>query len=147
MDRCSVPCKQGTFNCSPTLSLHFLKYVQIVLGVAAYGHSFHVNTSAALDSSNNLVPYPPFDKALQPLGDSDEVGASPSEFFRTPVLSRLSHPISNPGVDQCGNPTGVGGTFNFVGMMAAGFLDSTGKAADGMEYRYDDCSQTVGISF
>ena len=57
------------------------KCVQIALGVAAYGHSFHVDTSAALDSSNTLVPYPPFDKAQQPLGDSDEAGASLSEVF------------------------------------------------------------------
>lgn len=48
----------------------YKKYVQIVLGVTAYGHSFHVNTSATFDSSNTL--YPPIDKAQQPLGDSDE---------------------------------------------------------------------------
>lgn len=71
--------------------------VQIVLGVAAYGHSFHVNTSAALGGSSTLTPYPPFDKAQQPLGDSDLAGASLSEgsFSHSPcsVVSVLTpHP-------------------------------------------------------
>jgi hypothetical protein len=47
------------------------------------------------------------------------------------------------GVDQCGNPVGVSGTFNFNGMIAAGFLDATGAAATGIDYRFDNCSQTV----
>jgi chitinase len=101
---------------------------KIVLGVASYGHSFYVTTSAALDSSNTLNLYPPFDKALQPLGDNDIPGAS-------------------PGTDQCGNAVGVGGTFNFIGMIAAGFLNSAGGAADGVDYRFDNCSQTVRISY
>lgn len=50
---------------------------------------------------------------------------------------------SSIGVDQCGNPTGVSGTFNFNGMIAAGFLDSTGGPASGIDYRFDNCSQTV----
>ena len=58
-----------------------------------------------------------------------------------------SHPISNLAPDQCGNPIGISGTFNFKGLVAAGFLNSTGEPADGIDYRYDNCSQTVGISF
>ncbi|KAF8970147.1 glycoside hydrolase family 18 protein [Flammula alnicola] len=96
---------------------------KIALGVPAYGHSFHVADSAAVDSSGNLILYPPFDKSLQPLGDSDVPGASAT-------------------TDQCGNPVGVSGTFNFKGMIAAGFLDSTGAAASGIDYRFDNCSQT-----
>ncbi|PPQ82606.1 hypothetical protein CVT25_007120 [Psilocybe cyanescens] len=96
---------------------------KIVLGVAAYGHSFHVATSDAVDGSGALSPYPPFDKSQQPLGDSDVPGAPPS-------------------VDQCGNSVGVGGTFNFKGMVAAGFLDANGNAAPGIDYRFDNCSQT-----
>ena len=42
---------------------------EIILGVASYGHSFHVNSSNVLDSSGNLKPYPPFDKSQQPAGD------------------------------------------------------------------------------
>lgn len=52
---------------------------QIALGVAAYGHSFHVATGAALDGSGSLVLSPPFDKNQQPLGDSDVPGAPPSK--------------------------------------------------------------------
>lgn len=99
---------------------------QIALGVAAYGHSFHVSNSDALDSSGSLVPYPPFDKSQQPLGDSDVPGAA-----------------STP--DQCGNPVGVSGTFNFKSLITDGFLDANGTAASGMDYRFDDCSQTPYI--
>ncbi|KDR72562.1 hypothetical protein GALMADRAFT_73528 [Galerina marginata CBS 339.88] len=94
---------------------------KIVLGVAAYGHSFHVGTSAATDSSGQLALYPPFDKSQQPLGDSDIPGAT---------------------TDQCGNTVGVGGTFNFKGMISGGFLDANGNAASGIDYRFDNCSQT-----
>lgn len=47
-----------------------------MLGVASYGHSFHVATTAALDASGNLTAYPAFDKTMQPLGDSDGTGAT-----------------------------------------------------------------------
>ncbi|KAH9477623.1 Chitinase A1 [Psilocybe cubensis] len=100
-----------------------LFHAKIVLGVAAYGHSFHVATNDALDNAGNLALYPPFDKSQQPLGDSDIPGAPPSE-------------------DECGNPVGVSGTFNFNGMVAAGFLDTNGNAAAGIDYRFDNCSQT-----
>ncbi|KAH9174721.1 glycoside hydrolase [Lactarius sanguifluus] len=42
---------------------------QIILGVASYGHSFHVNKSSALDASGNIQLYAPFDKSQQPAGD------------------------------------------------------------------------------
>ncbi|KAF8801135.1 endochitinase [Phlegmacium glaucopus] len=96
---------------------------QIALGVAAYGHSFHVATTAAVDNTLTLVPYPPFDKSQQPLGDSDVPGAPPTN-------------------DECGNSVGVGGTFNFKSMITDGFLNATGGAADGIYYRFDDCSKT-----
>src|SRR5947208_3044218 len=62
---------------------------KIILGVAAYGNSFHVNTSSALDAYGNLVPYPPFDKSQQPAGDKWN--------------------STTTGVDVCGNPNVVGG--------------------------------------
>ncbi|CAA7268345.1 unnamed protein product [Cyclocybe aegerita] len=96
---------------------------KIALGIAAYGHSFHVDTSSAFDGTGALALYPPFNKAEQPLGDSDIPGAPPS-------------------TDQCGNTVGAGGTFNFKGMIEAGFLDADGNAANGIDYRFDNCSQT-----
>ncbi|KAF8999063.1 glycoside hydrolase [Cyathus striatus] len=97
---------------------------QIALGVAAYGHSFHVDQSAALDSSGNLVAYPAFDKSLQPLGDSEDSN-------------------STTGVDQCGNPAGgPSGVFNFWGLIEGGFLNADGTPAQGIDYRFDNCSQT-----
>ncbi|KAF8645648.1 hypothetical protein AX16_007668 [Volvariella volvacea WC 439] len=91
------------------------------LGVAAYGHSYHVERSAAVDSAGQLVPYPPFDASLQPRGDSQDGEA---------------------GVDQCGNPVPVGGIFNFWGLIEGGFLNADGTAASGIDYRFDNCSQT-----
>jgi len=112
------------------------------LGVAAYGHSFFVDTSNAVDSTGTLALYPAFDKAKQPLGDSDVPGAAPSRDSCLQRRSQLSY-NSSAGTDQCGNTVGVGGTFNFNGMIAAGFLDANGDAASGMDYRFDNCSQTV----
>ena len=42
---------------------------QIILGVASYGHSYHVSQSSATDASGNIQMYPPFDKSQQPAGD------------------------------------------------------------------------------
>ena len=99
---------------------------QLVLGVAAYGHSFKVAQAAALaGAGSTLNPYAAFDKAAQPLGDSwDEVAPA--------------------GVDQCGNPTagGPSGIFDFWGLIEGGFLTANGTAADGIAYRFDECSQT-----
>ena len=49
---------------------------QIVLGIASYGHSFYVTTTAAVDAAGNVALYPPFDKAKQPSGDSDVPGTA-----------------------------------------------------------------------
>jgi chitinase len=95
---------------------------QITLGVAAYGHSFHVTKVAALSSSGQLNPLPPFDASQQPHGDSQD---------------------SSAGVDQCGNPVPTSGIFNFWGLVNGGFLDSNGRAASGVDYTFDNCSQTV----
>lgn len=48
-------------------------------------------------------------------------------------------------LDECGKAIGISGTFNFNSMIADGFLDATGAAAHGMDYRFDNCSKTVGV--
>ena len=103
---------------------------QIVLGVASYGHSFSVSNADALSSdttsgsgNGTLKLYPQFNKANQPAGDSWDGVAGET--------------------DVCGNPTTVGGIFNFWGLIEGGFLTANGTAADGMVYTFDDCSQTV----
>lgn len=100
---------------------------KIILGVASYGHSFHVDDASALDASGNLKLYPPFDKTQQPAGDKwDPAGGG-------------------GGVDVCGNPTvaGSGGNFEFWGLIDGGFLTTNGTAASGIDYVFDNCSQTV----
>jgi len=99
---------------------------QIVLGVASYGHSFKVEQSAALvaGSETEAAAYPAFVASEQPLGDSWDSDAP-------------------AGVDQCGNPTGgPSGIFDFWGLIEGGFLTDNGTTAQGIAYRYDDCSQT-----
>ncbi|KAI0253573.1 glycoside hydrolase family 18 protein [Lactifluus subvellereus] len=95
---------------------------QIILGVASYGHSFHVTSSNALDASGDIKLYAPFDKSQQPAGDKWDSTAG--------------------GADECGNPNVVGGLFNFRGLVDGGFLTKTGTAATGIKYTFDNCSQT-----
>ena len=125
-------------TCLPNLPLFFCK---IALGVAAYGHSFHVTTSAALGSSGNVNLYPSFDKSQQPLGDSDtSTSASGTHLLLVVELDTI---FLNLVLDPCGQPEGISGTFNFNGMIAHGFLNSNGTAANGIDYTFDNCSQTV----
>jgi chitinase len=96
---------------------------KMILGVAAYGHSYHVDSSAAYNASGKIHPYVPFNKTLQPAGDKWDSTAG--------------------GVDMCGNPNTVGGVFNFWGLIDGGFLTANGTAANGIDYVFDQCSQTV----
>jgi len=96
---------------------------KIVLGVAAYGHSFSVTPSNAFEvGKKNLTAYPAFDASKQPLGDAW---------------------AGTGGVDVCGILEGPGGTYDFWGLIDGGFLTEEGKPAKGIHYRYDKCSQTV----
>ena len=96
---------------------------QIILGVPAYGRSFRVKQSDALDASGNIKLYSPFDKTNQPAGDKWDITAS--------------------GVDVCGNPNVVGGVFTFWGLIEAGFLDASGRPLDDIYYTFDNCAKTV----
>ncbi|KAF8915473.1 chitinase [Mucidula mucida] len=93
---------------------------QIVLGVASYGHSFHVKESNAL-GSDALQAYPAFQTSAQAKGDRWD---------------------GDGGVDVCGVEQGPSGVFTFWGLVEEGFINANGSALDGIGYRYDDCSQT-----
>ncbi|KAJ7255293.1 glycoside hydrolase family 18 protein [Mycena rebaudengoi] len=94
---------------------------QIVLGVAAYGHSFHVTPSSAINSTGALSSYPNFSAPPQP-----EVTSG------------------NTSLDPCGQPSGDADSdiFTFEGLVSGGFLGSDGFPAEGIDYRFDSCSQT-----
>ena len=96
---------------------------QLVLGVGSYGHSFLVNESVALTQQVEITAYPQFEPT-QPRGDSSD---------------------DKPGVDVCGAETGWGGVFNFWGLVDGKFLDEKGQPLQGIDYRYDECSQTVRV--
>ncbi|OBZ70754.1 Chitinase A1 [Grifola frondosa] len=100
---------------------------QTVLGVASYGHSFHVDALDALecdDDSSVLAAFPAFNASQQPIGDKWDDPA---------------------GTDVCGQTTGPGGNFDFWGLIDAGFLFSNGSVASGIDYRFDECSQTAYV--
>ncbi|KAJ1300608.1 hypothetical protein OPQ81_002262 [Rhizoctonia solani] len=98
---------------------------QLVLGVAGYGHGFSVAPTNAL-SDGILNPYSTFNKSFTPPGDA---------WDDAPV---------NGTVDVCGNPQAQGGNWNFWGLIEGGFLNENGTAntAEGIVYKYDECSQT-----
>ena len=97
---------------------------QIVLGVPSYGHSFSVPRSTAVSSSNQLQIYTSFDKDNTPQGDAWDY-------------------VPPGSVDQCGQPEGPNGIFNFWALVGYGYLNSDGSVASGMLSTFDQCSQTV----
>ncbi|CAE6390033.1 unnamed protein product [Rhizoctonia solani] len=98
---------------------------QLVLGVGAYGHGFSV---APADALNNTIlnPYSPFNKSFTPPGDA------------------WSDTAANGTLDVCGNPQAADGSYTFWGLIEGGFLNENGTAntAQGITYKYDECSQT-----
>jgi chitinase len=97
---------------------------KIIIGVAAYGHSYFVERAHAYDQATGEIGLnAPFDKSKQPAGDKWDSTAG--------------------DVDECGNPTVVGGIFNFWSLVLTGFLTELGDPGPGMDYMFDLCSQTV----
>jgi len=93
---------------------------QIVLGVASYGHSFKVPPTSALSLSQTLVDNAPFNDSTVPAGDAWDAA----------------------GPDVCGVNQTFSGDWDFWGMVSGGFLGEDGKALAGIEYTFDQCSQT-----
>ncbi|KAK2466026.1 hypothetical protein APHAL10511_001668 [Amanita phalloides] len=96
---------------------------QIVLGVAAYGHSYRVERAQAYEG-RSLALYPPFERGNQPAGD---------------------HWDGKPGVDACGNPTGIGGIVNFWGLVWMGYLKHDGTPHKEIAHMFDNCSKTAYV--
>lgn len=93
-----------------------------VLAVPSYGRSYYVTPSNAFaNNTKDLAPYPPFNKSECPLGDGWDNSTS---------------------VDACGVSQPSGGSWNFRGLVAGGLLGDDGKPAQGIYYRYDNCSKT-----
>lgn len=98
---------------------------KLVLGVAAYGHGFRVNRTAALGNGTELNVYPAFNGSDRFQGSSWD---------------------NDPAIDDCGNPQPHGGTYPFWSMVTeAGFLDESGAPREGIAYVYDECSQTPAV--
>lgn len=51
--------------------------------------------------------------------------------------------LDAPYTDTCGVTSPLSGVSRFVGLIEDGFLTSNGTAAEGIDYFFDDCSQTV----
>jgi len=125
-DSCAPPSSQKGSAVSAVQAWNNAKFPvdRMILGVPAYGHSFRVNQSDALDASGDIKLFVPFNKTDQPAGDKwDGNGTA-------------------VGVDVCGNPNVVGGVFDFWGLIDAGFLNSNGTPSSGIYSTFDECSQT-----
>jgi len=124
-DTCAAPANQQGSDISGVNAWNDagMPLNKIVLGLAAYGHSFSVAPSDAFVSdTTTLAPYPAFNASNQPLGDAWD---------------------NTSGVDICGVYEGSGGTFTFWGLVDNGFLTEDGVPVGDIHYRYDECSQTV----
>lgn len=98
---------------------------QIVLGVAAYGHSYTVTPENALDCSDEtslIAEFPSFDKDSHPFGDAWDAANE---------------------TDVCGVVNPASGNWDFWGLIKEGWLNENGTVAAGTDYRFDECSQTV----
>ncbi|KAK7036169.1 glycoside hydrolase family 18 protein [Favolaschia claudopus] len=93
---------------------------KLVLGLAAYGHSFTVSPSSAFNGSTRSLNTYPSIGGPQPAGSSDTPG--------------------DTSKDPCGNPYGLSGVFTFSGLVNTGFLDERGNAK--YNYAIDGCSGT-----
>lgn len=97
---------------------------QIVLGVPAYGHSYRVATADAfVNGSTTLAPYPFYDLNNSPPGDKSN---------------------GEGGLDVCGVFQKPGGVYAYPSLVEDGFLNPDGSVKEGIAYRYDECSETVG---
>jgi len=95
---------------------------QLLLGVPAYGHSYRVPTADAIAPDGTLKITSSFDPHNQTKGDAwDDPG----------------------GVDVCGNTIGPGGVWTFWGLVQAGYLNEDGTHSSSVQYKWDNCSQTV----
>lgn len=100
---------------------------QIVLGVATYGHSFTVTPANAIDSADGdagaLAAFPPFDNNSWPMGDAWD---------------------GPQGTDVCGNTDpNPSGNWDYWGLVQENWIFANGTAQSGIDYRFDECSQTV----
>lgn len=97
---------------------------QIVLGVASYGHGFHVSNTDIGNNLQKLAQFPVLAGNQTVFGTAE----APGDVYTT---------------DVCGNATGPGGVFEYKDMVNRGFIDSKGNGAGGLLFQYDECSQTA----
>ncbi|KAJ0104251.1 hypothetical protein J7T55_001738 [Diaporthe amygdali] len=95
---------------------------KIVLGLAAYGHGFRVNETSAMNGTDTLQLYPAQNSSDRFQGSSWD---------------------DDPSIDECGAASPPSGTYPLWSLITeANFLDETAKPLPGIEYTYDNCSQT-----
>jgi chitinase len=114
---------------------------QIVLGVASYGHGFHVPNANIGNDSQKLAQFPAVAADPTVFGTGEAPGDFGKNFFHS-VTSLVLYCSENTK-DICGNATGPGGVFDYSDMVNRGFIDSKGKATGSLLSQYDECSQTV----
>jgi chitinase len=124
-DTCAVAANQDGSAVSSVAAWHAagIPLNQLVLGVPAYGHSFSVARADAYTKPGQLALYAPFNASARPTGDAWDDGGS--------------------GPDECGNASGPSGSWDFWGLIQAGWLTSQGTPSKGIDYVFDECAQTA----
>nr|AFD19009.1 chitinase 2 [Coprinellus congregatus] len=95
---------------------------KLLLGVAAYGRSFQVPLASAKSQEGSLNLFTAFDKTAKPFGEDDTADANYT--------------------NTCGVVEGPSGVWTFKGLIESGILGADGNPADGIDYTFDECSQT-----
>lgn len=95
---------------------------KLVLGLAAYGHGFRVNETSAMNGTDTLQLYPAQNSSDRFQGSSWD---------------------DDPPIDDCGNAQPHSGTYPLWSLITeANVLDETAKPLPGIQYTWDNCSQT-----
>lgn len=109
---------------------------KLVLGIAAYGHGFRVNSTAAFTTTTTT--------STSTSTGSGSLNMYPS--FNKTDLFQGSSWDSDPPVDVCGNAQSPGGTYPFWSLITeAGMLTEAGEPAQNIVSGWDNCSQTVCV--
>jgi chitinase len=95
---------------------------KLLLGVPSYSHSFVTLSSHPGGTGQTKAPEYPLYSSIKHQGDRWDVAST----------------------DVCGKQWGFGGTFEYWGLIEGGFLYSDGSPREGIQYRFDNCSKTVG---
>ncbi|KAF5374569.1 hypothetical protein D9757_010183 [Collybiopsis confluens] len=114
---------------------------KILLGVAAYGHSFVSSLTEVIQSNSSSVSSSSFTAA------TSSSSSSPNITNVYPAFNKLAEHLGDAwdspgGIDMCGNYSPPSGVYNYWGLVDGGYVNQDGTPKSGVGYTFDECSQT-----